>query len=110
MPITIRGGRILGDISYEVARLEQLTIDLDRLSGGVFADPALIAAAPLLDRWARASRPAPCLVGECSDHPRLGGPLIVTSDVWITAPELGWCRTLGRYYRLGKPRAEGDDQ
>ncbi len=107
MPITIRGGEILADVSYEVARLEQLIIDLDRLGSGVFPDPATIAAAPLLDRWIRSTRPAPCLIGECRDHPRLNGPLVVTTDVWITAADLGWCRTLGRYYRLGKPRYDG---
>ena len=109
MPIIIRQGKILGDISHEIARLEQLTIDLDRLGGGVMPDPNIIAAAPLLDRWKRASRPVSCLVGECTDHPRLRGPLVVTTDIWILAPELGWCRTLGRYYRLGKPLNDRDD-
>ena len=108
MPITIRQGTILGDIAYEIARLEQLTSDLDRLGSGTLPDPATIAAAPLLDRWTRSTRPVTCLVGECRDHPRLGGPLVVTTDIWIMAPDLGWCRTLGRYYRLGKPRVDGD--
>ena len=108
MTVTIRAGKILGDISYQLARLEQLTIDIDRLAGGVFPDPEAIAAAPLLDCWTPATRPTPCLIGYCRDHPRLHGPLIVTTDLWIMAPELGWCRTLGRYYRLGKPRSQGD--
>jgi hypothetical protein len=108
MAIVIRGEKILGDIAYEVARLKQLTADLDRLGGGVFPDPEVIGAAPRLDNWSLTSRPVCCLVGECTDHPRLSGPLLVTSDVWITALELGWCRTLGRYYRLGKPQPHGD--
>ena len=108
MTVTIRGGRILGDIQYEIARLEQLTVDLDRLAGGTLPDPATIAAAPLLDRWEPLTRPAACLVGECRDHPRLRGPLVVTTDLWIMAPELGWCRPLGRYDRLGAPRQRGD--
>lgn len=105
MTVTIRGGKIHGDIAYELARLEQLTLDIDRLAGGVFPDPDAIAAAPLLDQWAPSTRPARCLIGECRDHPRLRGPLVVTTDLWIMAPEQGWCRTLGRYYRLGKRRS-----
>ena len=105
MTVIIRGGKVLGDISYELARLEQLTLAIDHLAGGTFPDPDVIAAAPLLDRWASSIRPAHCLIGECRDHPRFNGPLIVTTDLWIMAPDLGWCRTLGRYYRLGKPRS-----
>ena len=104
MTITFRGGEILGDIAYEIARLEALAADLDRLGSGIMPGPAELASAPLLDRYVRATRPVPCLVGECRDHPRLGGPLVFTTDLWVFAPELGWCRTLGRYYRLGSPR------
>ena len=105
MTITLRGGEILGDIAYEIARLENLVADLDRLGSGIMPDPSELTLAPLLDRYAPARRQVPCLVGECLDHPRLGGPLVFTTDLWVFAPELGWCRTLGRYYRLGNPRA-----
>ena len=33
MTVIIRGGENLGDISNELARLEQLTLDIDRLAG-----------------------------------------------------------------------------
>ena len=56
----------------------------------------------------RSQRPMLCFVGICTDHPRLRGPVVATTDVWVTAEDLGWCRTLGRFYRLGSPRGWAD--
>ncbi len=104
MALLIRDGRLVGDVSYEIARLERLTVDLDRLGSGIMPSAEELADAPLLEGYASASRTVQCLVGHCSSHPRLNGPVIVTTDLWVIAPELGWVRTLSRFYRLGMPR------
>jgi hypothetical protein len=108
MPIAIRRGRILGDIGYEVERLEKLVADLKRFAAGELPSAEELAEAPLLDLYARSQRPMLCLVGFCTDHPRLRGPIVATTDIWVMAEDLGWCRTLGRFYRLGSPRDGGE--
>jgi hypothetical protein len=105
MPITIHRGRILGDVAFQIARLEKLASDLDRLGSGIMPSAAELADAPLIDQYMPVTQPVPCLAGVCSDHPRLHGPLIMTTDIWVAAFEDGWVRTLGRYYRLGQPRS-----
>jgi hypothetical protein len=106
MPIAIRGGKLLGDVAYEVARLKRLTADLERYAAGSMPSVKELADAPLLENYARAQRPMLCLVGRCTNHPNLRGPSIMTTDLWVVT-DLGWCRTLGRYYRLGSPRDAG---
>jgi hypothetical protein len=97
---------VRGDVADAIARLERLATDLDRIGSGERPSADDLATAPLLARWRLATRSAPCLVGLCSDHPRLHGPLIYTSELWAIAPKLGWARTWSRFYRLGTP-AEG---
>ena len=94
---------IRGDALNDIARLEQLIADLDMLASGELPPPQQLADAPLLDGYRLATRSEPCLVGECADHPRLNGPNIVTSGLWVFAPGLGFARTLSRFYRLGSP-------
>ncbi|MEJ1979040.1 MAG: DUF6634 family protein [Acetobacteraceae bacterium] len=106
MPIAIRGGKLLGDVDYEIVRLKRLAVDLERYAAGSMPSNEDLAGAPLLDDYAPAQRPMLCLVGHCTDHPRLRGPIVMTTDLWVTT-DLGWCRTLGRYYRLGSPRDGG---
>lgn len=108
MPIAIRRGKILGDIAYEIARLEKLVADLKCFAAGELPTAETLADAPLLDSYVKSERPMLCLVGICTDHPRLQGPVVATTDLWVMAPEEGWCRTLGRFYRLGSPRDGGD--
>ncbi|WP_363321399.1 DUF6634 family protein [Parvibaculum sp.] len=43
------------------------------------------------------------LQGKVTGHPLLGVTTAVTSDLCVFAPDLGWARTLSRYYRLGSP-------
>lgn len=110
MPITVRRGKVLGDITYEIERLDRLSADLKRLAAGDLPTAEDLADAPLLENYVQAQRPMLCLLGICHDHPRLHGPVVVTTDIWIMAPDYGWCRTLGRYYRLGSPRDGGEVQ
>jgi len=94
---------IRGDALNDIARLEQLTADLEMLARGELPLPEQLLEAPQLDGYRLATRSEPCLVGRCADHPRLHGPDIVTSGVWVFAPGLGFARTLSRLYRLGSP-------
>ena len=50
----------------------------------------------------------PCLLGDIQGHPLLRGPRIETSELWAFAPELGWARTMSRFYRLGRPHGTED--
>jgi len=34
--------------------------------------------------------------------------MITTTDLWMFAPDLGWARTLSRFYRLGTPHPAGE--
>ncbi len=106
MTLLIHQGQILGDISDEISRLKTLVADLERLASGEMPTERQLAAAPLLDNYVPATRSMLCLAGCCTDHPHVSGPIITTTEIWVLAPELGWCRTLSRYYRLGHPAAE----
>lgn len=103
MPIMIGRRRIIGDVAGELARLEALVSALERLGNGDMPDIREIEAAPLLEPFAIGTRAVPCLLGGNICHPSLTGQRIVTSELWVMAPELGWARTRNRLYRLGQP-------
>lgn len=107
MALLVRGGKILGEYPYELARLEKLVTDLDLMGSGQMPSADDLADAPVIHRWRLAARAAPSLVGICSDHPRLHGPTIQTSDLWVIAPDEGWARTLSPFYRLGERDPDG---
>jgi hypothetical protein len=96
-------------ISQEIDRLSRLVSDLQALRDGRRPTTSDLAEAPVLGNWERGTRPAACLFGNVCDHPALPGigRPIVTSDVWVLAPDQGWARTLSRWYRLGPPRDAG---
>ena len=102
MAFLIRRGKILGEYPYELARLEKLVTDLDHMGSGQMPSANDLADAPVIHRWRLAARAAPSLIGFCGDHPRIHGPTIQTSDLWVIAPQDGWARTLSRFYRLGE--------
>lgn len=110
--MTIIVGRqgILGDLAGEIARLENLLCDLRRLAEGRLPSSDSLAMAPLIDGWAEAVRTVTCLIGRMHGHPTCRGSLSVTTDVWVWAPELGWARTMSRFYRLGRPQGAGRHQ
>ena len=71
---------------------------LDRNGG---PDPAVLAAAPLLEWWRPARRFAPALIGVVYAHPRIAdGRASLTSEVYAIDPAAGWARTFSRFYRL----------
>lgn len=108
MPIFVGRKGIRGDIFQNIARVEQIATDLEMVARGEHPSEQALSAAPLMEFWRVALRPVPCLVGICGDHPRLNGPMITTTDLWMFAPDLGWARTLSRFYRLGTPNPAGE--
>jgi hypothetical protein len=95
--------RLVGDLASELARLESLLVDLERLADGQLPTARELDAAPLLSPFIVSSRPAVCLIGGNCGHPINQGHTIRTSDVAVLAAELGWARTSSRLYRLGEP-------
>lgn len=89
-------------LASEVDRLQRLATDLMLLADGYFN---VSENAPVLDSWIRTTRNATCLAGEASGHPHLpgNGRHIITSEVYVVAEEMGYARTLSRWYRLGRP-------
>ena len=89
-------------LASEVDRLQRLATDLMMLADGHFN---VGQNAPVLTNWIRTTRNATCLAGEVTDHPRLpgNGRRIITSDLYVIAEELGYARTISRWYRLGRP-------
>jgi hypothetical protein len=86
-----------------LARLEPLLADLQNLQRGIFPAADQLESAPLIDHFFLSARADPCLVGKVHGHPYLRSPQSITSSLWAYAPELGWARTLSRFYRLGRP-------
>ncbi|MGF9764305.1 DUF6634 family protein [Microvirga sp. 0TCS3.31] len=66
-----------------------------------------LRAAPLLDDWyLYPARPgALVVVATVSGHPRLPDGPVTTSRVIAHDEKAGWCQTLNRLYRLGRPYA-----
>jgi hypothetical protein len=108
MPIIVGPDGVRGDLFDYLARLERLSSDLEVIGQGGGPSQAQLASAPVLDGYRLAVRPTACLVGVCQDHPLIDGPFIYTSDLCAYAPELGWARTLSRYYRLGEADRNGE--
>src|SRR5579883_1046934 len=104
MPIDIGRHGIRGDLVGDVALLENLLADFRRVEDNDLPTREEIERAPFIDEYRVVPRPMPCMVGLVTGHPRVGPGPIVTSDLWMWAEELGWARTLSRFYQLGRPR------
>lgn len=110
MPTIVSSRGILGDVSTEIARLEGLLADFERVGSGRLPAQTELDQAPLLDPFTFSTRELPCLIGGNHRHPLLRGPLIRTSELVMFAPELGWARTINRLYRLGQLVTPGTGQ
>lgn len=99
-------------VARGIERLEGLLADLRILGKGSYDWHRIYndreRDAPILENWALAARPVPCLVGLSTGHPLLPGHgrPIVTSEVWLISEELDLARTLSRWYRLGTPSGQ----
>lgn len=93
----------------EQSRLAALLADMEKIRMGANPDN-LGVGAPILDHWVLAQRPALCLAGVSSGHPRLrgAGRPIITSDLWLLSEDRQWGRTLSRWYQLGCPGQGAD--
>ncbi|SCZ46809.1 DUF6634 family protein, partial [Afifella marina] len=86
----------------DVARMEGLAADLRAIHEGRIPTPQDLSDAPLIDRWTFVPISTSALMGHVTGHPRLGARKVLTSAVWVGAPDFGFVRTLSRYYRLGR--------
>lgn len=91
------------DISREVKKTEELLADLKRFTQKQFPTQEELEEAPLIDEYVIVPRSAHALSGLVHEHPRLGTTSIMTTQLWVIAPSLGWARTWSRFYRLGFP-------
>lgn len=86
---------------------ERLLDDIRRVNAGEF-DIQTIASAPVLEGYRTVIGTAYALTGVVSGHPRLkDGKEIVTSQLFYANEELGICRTMNRWYRLGSRIGKG---
>lgn len=92
----------------EQARLTALLADMDKIRQGASPEQ-LVVDAPIMDHWVLAQRPALCLAGLSTGHPKLTGEgrPIITSDLWLLSADCHWGRTLSRWYQLGRPARGG---
>lgn len=91
-------------IGADLERLRTLVRDLDRIHHGDHPDSADLADAPAIHGWSITRRPEACLIGTMRGHPKIAdGSLGATSGLWLLAPELGYARSLNRFYLLGRP-------
>ncbi len=83
-------------------RLRELASDLDRLRANGSPDAQRLEGAPLLENWIALVGPTgTVLAGLISGHPRLNGPVIMTSPIWAVGSDLSSAHATSRFYRLG---------
>lgn len=91
-------------LNDEIERLKALCLDLEWLRAGVVPSIENLEDAPLLDNYEITLREVPALKGRVVAHPVIGTATALTSELRVIAPDLGWARTMSRFYRLGSPR------
>lgn len=108
MAILVLPSGQLTQVEEHLDRLRRLVVDIEALAHGRHPSPAVLSQAPILENWALAVHPVPCLTGQFLGHPTIrSGRSGRTSDLWVHAPGLSYARTLSRWYRLGAPAAPG---
>ena len=90
-------------LNEEIERRKALCLDLEWLRAGVLSSIENLEDAPLLDNYAITLRDVPALKGRVVAHPVIGTTTARTSAVFVMVPDLGWARTMSRFYRLGSP-------
>jgi hypothetical protein len=71
--------------------------------------PKDVASLPALHQWVLATHEVAHLIGYSEDHPVLGDRPISTSQLFFISEELGLARTMSRWYRLGEPLDQAED-
>lgn len=82
--------------------IERLAVDLARIRRGEGPTVEELDRAPILSGWRPAARVSPALAGSISGHPLLPHGPAVTSQLYVLDEEIGYARTLSRWYRLGE--------
>ncbi|MEP9396693.1 DUF6634 family protein [Mesorhizobium sp. KR2-14] len=100
----------------KLLRFQYLVDDLEKLARGKWPNIHENPGAPILEEWRLGVRTVPCLEGLVTGHPKIPGARreITTSEIIAFSPQLGWARTLSRWYRLAprdqEIRSVSDDQ
>jgi hypothetical protein len=103
MTFIIKNGGPAPQLESEIIRLRGLVQALDDIRRGRHPDGATLASCPKLHDWQVIRRPDPCLTGVMFNHPHIpDGRPGVTTGLWVLAPDLGYARTMSRYYALGR--------
>lgn len=100
MPLTFSDPRV----RLTARRIHALSADLRRIELGLGPTADELASAPVIEDWLLAYRIEPALVGTVIGHPELADGPITTSGIFLLDTELGFARSLSRYYNLGRPR------
>lgn len=87
-------------------KLEAAQAALEAIEAGREPTPGQLAEAPLLDAWAASEMGGNRICGFVEGHPRITDGPATTSAVIFYADDRSWCRTISRYYRLGRPLAD----
>ena len=96
------------ELNTLVTKLSGLRSNLQSLGAGNLLLATELAAAPVITNWRLMLDFHVCLRGDVVAHPLLSGNRrIMTSELIVDARDLGWMRTFSRFYRLGKPMADG---
>ncbi|UYQ73399.1 hypothetical protein OF122_06465 [Pelagibacterium flavum] len=84
------------------AKLEAAQVALDEIHAGREPTSEQLADAPLLDAWADSEMGGNRICGFVEGHPTIDDGPCTTSAVIYFAEDYSWCRTISRYYRLGR--------
>lgn len=88
----------------EIARLKRLLADMEAIAAGQHPGREILDDAPLLNGWTLTLQTEACLTGVVEGHPEIADLRpVVTSGLWVLAPDMGYARTLSRFYALGLP-------
>jgi hypothetical protein len=101
MSILHRGAGPFPELARLASRLGKLAEDLERIARGEHPSSSDLRDAPILFEWRVYIAPIPHLVGLVHGHPHLpDGGICHTSELYTFDPDVGYARTLSRFYRL----------
>lgn len=104
MTLIVRHNGPAPQLHPQIARLKRVVADMEAIAQGHHPSRDVLNETPLLTGWKLSVRPEPCLTGIIEGHPMIRDLRpVLTSGVWVLAPELGYARTLNRFYALGLP-------
>lgn len=97
MPLTFKNAHV----RETARRIHALSADLRKIQLGLGPSDDELASAPIIEDWFLGSRIEPALIGNVVGHPTLADGPVTTSGIYLLDTELGFARSLSRYYTLG---------